>query len=82
MDALFGELDMDDKIAEVQKDPSAFSLTLTTNGLDSHFMQTLFDAIDHCSDLTIVGCRAQQKYIGDDQLLTHVESDDVLRQLV
>ena len=46
MDALFGNLDVDDDVAVIEKDPTTFLLTFTSQRLLPVLMQALLNSID------------------------------------
>ena len=51
-------------------------------GLAPIVAQRVLDRVDDRLDLPVVGGRAEQERVGDDELLGDVEGDDVLGQLV
>ena len=83
VDALLDVLDVDDDVDVVEQDPATLALALAAGRayveLDA---QALLDGVDDRADLPVVGRRAEEEGVGDDQLLGHVEGDDVLGELV
>jgi hypothetical protein len=68
----------------VEQDPSTGPLTLTPHrlGLFRQVGQLLLDRVDDGLHLPLVGRGGEHEGVGDDQLVTHVDDDDVLRLLV
>ena len=73
---------MNDDVAVVEQDPVVLLLTLTTQGLGTQLEQGLLDRIDHGGHLPIIGGGAHHEDIGDNDMLTHVDGDDVLGKLL
>jgi hypothetical protein len=73
---------MDDEVEVVEEDPAAFALALPADRPGTGLAQPLLDLLHDGPHLAVVGGRAQQKHVGDDELLTHVVRDDVGGELL
>src|SRR5215467_9309819 len=82
VDALLGVLNVDDQVEVVEQDPAPFALALPAHRPGTGLAQPLLDLIYDGPHLAVVGGRAQQKHVGDDELLTHVVRDDVGGELL
>ena len=80
--ALLGMLNVDHDVQVVQQDPAAFPLSLTAHRPGAGLAQLLLDRVDDRPYLAVIGSRTEQEHVGDDELLTHVVSDDVAGELV
>jgi hypothetical protein len=75
-------LHVDDDLAEVEQDPAALLLALAPDRLGAELAQPLLDGVHDREHLAVVGCGGEQEHVGDDELLAHVEQQDVLAELV
>src|SRR6266851_5070518 len=80
--ALLGVLHVDHDVQVVQQHPTAFALALTAHRAGPGLAQVVLDRLDDGPYLTVIGRRAEQEHVGDDELLTHVVGDDVAGELV
>src|SRR5450631_1108779 len=75
-------LDMHDEVPEVDQDPSSVALALAADRLDAEGTELVLDAVDDRADLTVVGGGRQDEDVGERELLTDVDGDDLAGQLV
>jgi hypothetical protein len=75
-------LDVDDDLAVVDQHPTSVALALATDRLGTDLTELLLDLVDDRLDLTVVRSRAEHEGVGDDELVGHVEGDDVVGELV
>ena len=69
---------MNHDVTEIKKHPATFGMALTSNAANADLVKLLFDLIDDCFDLTLVIARADDKDVGDDELIADIDSHDVL----
>src|SRR5665648_623979 len=75
-------LNVHDDVPEVDQDPSAVALALAAHRLDAERAKLVLDAVDDRTDLTVVGGRRQNEDVGERELFTDVNGDDLVGQLV
>ena len=74
-------LDVHDDVDVVQQRPAAFAGALAASGLVAGLAHFLFDLVDDGVDLSFVGRRGDHEAVGDDELIGHVDDDDVVGKL-
>ena len=82
VDPLLGVLDVHDDVDVVEQHPAALALALAAHRLGAQPAQSLLDRVDDRADLPVVGRRAEHEDVGDDELVAHVEGEDVVGELV
>src|SRR5665811_2182813 len=75
-------LDVHYEVPEVDQDPSAVALALAANRFDAHLTKLVLDAVDDRADLPVVRGGGQYEDVGERELLTDVNGDDLAGQLV
>src|ERR1700722_6129990 len=75
-------LHVDNDVDVVQQHPAALALAFPADGLGPGLAQAVLDLIDHRVHLAVVGGRAEQERVGDDELVADVVGNDVGGELV
>src|SRR5674476_723744 len=75
-------LDVDDDVREVDQHPAAVALAFPAHRLDPELAKLVLDVVDDRADLAVVGSGRQNEDVGERELLTDVQSDDLAGQLV
>src|SRR4029079_18783942 len=75
-------LDVHDDVGEVDQDPTAVTLTFAAHRFDAQLAKPVLDAFDDRADLSVVGSRRQHEDVGEGELFTDVNGDDLAGQLV
>ena len=66
----------------VEQHPPVLTFALTVRGFGAVGREPLLDGFDDGTHLSLVRGRAEDKGIGDRQLITHIERDGVYRKFV
>src|SRR5690606_10599529 len=77
--AVLGVLHVHHDVAEVEQDPAGLRLALLPDGLGALLEQGALDGVDDRGDLALARTGRDEEDVREDELLAHVERDDLLR---
>jgi hypothetical protein len=75
-------LHVHDDVEVVEQNPPPVAFTFPAHRFRAELQQPLLDRVDHSTHLPVVWRRRQHEAVGDDELLAHVEDEQIGCELV